>query len=239
MSKKSSAQKFTPFLREIRKRLLFVAAIFVISSGLGFIYYEKIILLVLRLFQLDGINIVFTSPFQFMNLAISSGLFIGVVVVFPLVLIQFLSFIKPALNAKEYRTIISLIPLSIFLFVFGFIYGSIMMRYVVAIFYKRSQGLNIGNMLDISKLLSQIITTAALMGLAFQFPIVLTILIKLRVISLQAIASQRLIAYSTSILFAALLPPTDLVSLAFLTLPLVILFETTLLLNRFVLKTGK
>jgi len=52
----------------------------------------------------------------------------------------------------------------------------------------------------------------------------------------QALKKQRVIAYAGAIVFAALLPPTDLLSLLLLTLPLVILFELTVLLNKTVPK---
>jgi len=60
------------FGMEVRKRLFFVASIFLISSALGFIYYEKIITTSLGIFNLEGINIVFTSPFQFLELSVNS-----------------------------------------------------------------------------------------------------------------------------------------------------------------------
>ena len=188
---------------------------------------------------MEGINIVFTSPFQFIELSINSGLLIGLIAVFPLMIVQCLSFLKPALKKSEYRLVISLLPLSIFLFVFGFTYGIYIMRYVLIVFYEKSLALDIGNFLDVSKFLSQILLTSALMGLAFQFPVVLTILMRLKVIKYKALIKQRLIAYSFSVIFAAFLPPTDLLSLALLTIPLVILFETTLLLNKVVFKAHR
>lgn len=231
------ANRYFPYLMEVRKRLFFVASIFLISTTLGFIYYEKIITTSLGIFNLEGINIVFTSPFQFIELSINSGLLVGLVAIFPLMIIQVMAFLKPALKKSEYRLVISLLPLSIFLFIFGFTYGIFIMRYVLVIFYERSLALSIGNFLDVSRFLSQILVTSALMGLAFQFPVVLTILMRLRVITRQALSKQRMIAYSSSVIFAAFLPPTDLLSLALLTVPLVILFETTLLLNKVVFKT--
>lgn len=221
---------------EVRKRLFFIASIFLISSALGFIYYEKIITTSLGIFNLEGINIVFTSPFQFLELSINSGLLVGLIAVFPLIIVQVLSFLKPALKKSEFKLVISLLPLSIFLFIFGFTYGIFIMRYVLVIFYEKSLALSIGNFLDVSKFLSQILLTSALMGLAFQFPVILTVLMRLRVITYSALSKQRMIAYSSSIIFAAFLPPTDLLSLALLTVPLVILFETTLLLNKVVFK---
>ncbi len=229
--------RYLPFIVEIRTRLAFLLSIFVIASILGFIYYEKIIVFTLGLFNLAGINIVFTSPFQYVNLAISSGLLIGLVAVFPLIIFQVLSFLKPALSPKEHRTLVVLIPGGILLFAIGFSFGIFIMRYVLVLFYQKSVELEIGNLLDISRFLSQILLTSALMGLAFQFPIVLTALMRLKVLKYEDIAKQRPLAYALSLIFAAFLPPTDLLSLALLTIPLVFLFETMLLLNRFVLKS--
>jgi len=234
-----SFEKFFPFLMEIRKRLLFLVALMFVSAAFGFLYYERIIRLILRLYNLEGVNIVFTSPFQFMGLAVSSALTVSIITVLPIFIIQFLSFIKPALKPREFRMVVSLIPVSLVLFIFGFGIGSLMMKYIVEIFYQKSLELEIGNLLDISKLLSQIIVTSALMGLAFQFPIALTLLLRLKIVKYKAMASQRMLAWAASIFFAALLPPTDILSLVALTAPLIILFETTLFLNRFVFRPVK
>jgi sec-independent protein translocase protein TatC len=179
---------------------------------------------------------VFTSPFQFLNLAVNSALVVGMIVAFPFTIAQLLSFLKPALRKKEYKTIITLLPLSIILFLFGFSYGTLMMKYMLVLFYEKSLSLNIGNFLDISNLLSKIILTSTLMGLAFQFPIILTVLMKFKIITHEALKKQRFIAWSVALIFAAFMPPTDILSLMLLTLPLVILFETTLIFNR-VMKT--
>lgn len=228
--------KYFPFLMEIRRRILFVLCIFLISGILGFVYYEKIVMFIIGLLNLKGINIVFTSPFQFINLAVSSGILIGTACSFPTIIQQILSFLRPALTKKEYKTIIILLPLSIILFIGGFAFGFSMMRYVISLFYAKSLELNIGNLLDITDLLSKILITSSLMGLAFQYPIVLSLLMRFKVVKYKTIVAQRPFAYVLAIVFAAFLPPTDIFSLILLTLPLVILFETTLILNKVFLK---
>lgn len=229
--------KFYPYLLEIRKRLLFIAALFGVATTIGFLYYEKIVIWALHFFNLTGINVVFTSPFQFFSLAVSSGMVVGLIVVFPLLLYQLISFLRPALNVKEYKVVLAGLPLAILLFIGGFIFGVFVMKYVVAIFYQKSIELKIGNILDIELLLSKIILTGALMGVAFQFPIVMTILMHLKIVKHKVFAAQRPIAYIIALIFVMFLPPTDLMSDVILFLPLVILFELTLLLNRVVLKT--
>lgn len=229
--------KYSPFFSEIRKRLIFTLSIFIICAAVGFMYYENIVHVILKIFALEGLNIVFTSPFQFLSLAVNSALLAGFIAVLPLGIFQILSFIKPALRGTEYKTVLTLLPITVVLFISGFTFGILIMKYVVMIFYQKSVELNIGNVLDVSLLLSQILTTAILMGIAFEFPIVLTIIMRLKILKFHAIAKKRLLVYVVSLIFAALLPPTDLLSLVLLFLPLALLFELTLLLNRYVLKS--
>jgi len=226
--------KNLPFLYEIRKRIFFVFSLFFVSAIVGVICYEKLIRLVFIILKMPAVNIVFTSPFQYMELAINSGMTLGLIVCFPLIIWQLISFLKPALKPKEFRIIILLIPISLILFVGGFGVGIWMMSYVLSLSYQKSVELSIGTMLDITSLLSKIIVTSSLMGLAFQFPIVMTALIQVGIIKAKIMSKQRPLVYTAAIIFAALMPPTDILSLFLLTLPLVILFELTLLLNKLI-----
>jgi sec-independent protein translocase protein TatC len=229
--------KFYPYLLEIRKRLLFVGSIFVIATIIGFFLYQNLVIFFLSFFSLKGVNIVFTTPFQFITLALNCGLIVGVVATIPILIFQLLSFLKPALQKREYRIIINILPLSLVLVAAGFVYGVIVMKYMVQIFYQASVSLRVGNVLDIEKFLSSVLLTGLLMGVAFLFPIVMTILMLLKVIKHSFFDNNRLYAYLIFIAFVILLPPPDLLSDLVLFVPLVILFELTLVLNRIFLKT--
>ncbi len=229
--------KYLPFLSEIRKRLFFVLAVFLIANVLGFIYYQKIVTFALSIFNLKGINIVFTSPFQFLTLAFSSSLLVATIVSFPLILFQVLSFLKPALRPREYTIILLLLPISLVLFIAGFGFGLVTMRYLITWFYQSSTELQIGNVLDVSKLFSQVLLISTIMGIAFQFPIIVTILVRLKVITYHVLEKRRLWAHSALFIFAAILPPADLLTTIILFIPLAVLFELTLLVNRWILKS--
>jgi sec-independent protein translocase protein TatC len=228
--------KYFPYLLEIRKRFLFVGSVFVIASIVGFFLYQKIITFVLNFFSLEGVNIVFTTPFQFFTLALDCGLIVGVVVVVPILIFQLLSFLKPALRGKEYRIIVNILPLALILLAAGFVYGVIVMKLLMQIFYQTSLSLQIGNMLDVENFLSKVLLTGLLMGIAFLFPIFMTVLMLLNLVKHSFFARQRIYAYLIAVLFVLLLPPPDLISDLILFAPLVILFELTLILNRIFLK---
>lgn len=232
----SSTNKYFAYLVEIRKRLLFAISLFIVSSIVGFIYYQKIIGLILNFYEMKGVNIVFTNPFQFFTLALNAGLAIGIAITIPILVYQILSFLRPALKSKEYRRIMALLPIAFVLFVFGFFYGVAMMRYVVQIFYQASTALSIGNMVDIESFLSSVLITGLLMGVAFLFPVVMSLLMQLGIIKYSSFVHQRSLAYVVFVIFVILLPPPDLFSDVVLLAPLVILFELTLILNRTFLK---
>lgn len=224
--------KYSPYLMEVRKRLFFTVSLFAIGMAAGFFYNDQIVKFLIDILSLKGINIVFTSPFQFISLAIATGVATGITFAFPLIIAQVISFLRPALRPKEYKMVLGFLPFSIFLFLVGFVSGIWMMKWQVELFLSRSVALGIGNILDISHLLTIVIITSALMGIAFQIPIVLLVLMRLGVVTRKQLGRQRPWVYLGSFIFAVLLPPDSVIFDILATLPLVILFEITLLLDK-------
>lgn len=224
-------EKYLPYFKEIKKRLYITAAIYLAATIAGFVFNEPIIRFLINALSLEGINIVFTSPFQFINLAISCGLVTGVVVIFPLIIFQVLHFLKPALKRKEFAMVTRFIPICLVLFVLGFVFGAVIMKWQIEIFLNKSQVFGIGNILDISGLLSTVFLTSAIMGLGFQFPLVLLLLMRLGLVDSKQLSKKRPWVYLGSFIFTLFLPPDSVLADVVLTLPLIILFESTLFIN--------
>ena len=224
--------KYSPFVKEVRKRIIFTVSVFAISTISGFIFYEKIIKFLINILGLNNINLVFTSPFQYINLAISCGVAIGLILVSPLFAYQILSFLKPALKAREFKMVVGFLPVSLVLFVIGFGFGALVMKWQIEVFLISSVSLGIGNVLDINRLLSTVILTSSLMGIGFQFPIVLILLMRVGVIKHNQLSKQRHWVYLGAIIFAILLPLDSILADILLAAPLVILFELTLIIDR-------
>lgn len=228
------SSKYSLYLVEIRKRILITVFVFAISTVSGFIFYEQIIKFIIVLLSLERVNIVFTSPFQFINLAISCGVAAGLIITFPLLIYQVLSFLKPALREREFKMIVKFLPFFIILFLIGFSFGIFVMKWQIGIFLAKSESLGIGNILDISRLISTVLLVSVMMGLAFQFPTVTLLLMRIGIISSDTLSKRRLWVYLGSLLFVMLLPADSILTDILLALPLIGLFEITLILNRIV-----
>lgn len=223
--------KYSPFLIEIRKRIFVTLSVFAVGMIGGFIFYEIIIKFLIEILSLKSINIVFTSPFQFINLAINCGVASGLILVFPLLIYQTLSFLRPALRAQEYKMVVRSLPFSIILFLIGFLFGFLIMKWQIQIFLTNSISLGIGNVLDISRLLSTVLMTSALMGIGFQFPIIILLLMRIGIIKQHQLSKQRKWIYLGSFIFTILLPADSILADILLTLPFIIMFEFTLILD--------
>lgn len=224
--------KYLPYLQEIQKKLFILVCTIIFSGVFGFIYYQPILRSIMGIFDLRGISLVLTSPYQFFDLAINTGLATGIVTAFPIFIYFIVGFLKPALDEKELKIIKSLIPISLLLFIAGFAFGTWVMQFVISIYSQTAVDFNINNIWDISNFFSQTIIMGVCLGLVFEMPVVLTILMRLKLVSRNFISSNRKFFYTFIIIAAALMPPSDIISLAILTIVPLFLFEVALLLNQ-------
>jgi sec-independent protein translocase protein TatC len=225
-------KKYTPYLREVQKHFWITIAIFGVGATIGFMYYQDILSFVMKRLNLSGINLVLTSPTQFIDLAIQTGIILGFLLATPYFIYCLLQFVLPALQAKERQVVLSMLPLGFALAIVGFGFGVWIEQFVISLYAKTTVDFNIGNYWDVGHFFEQFMIMGFCMAMVFQLPIILTIMLRLKVIQRSMLTKNRKFVYAAIIIFAAILPPTDLLSLTLIIVPLVFLFEGALLLNR-------
>ncbi len=225
------ANRFMPYLEDIRKRLYRVVILFSVLFITGFFGAARILKFVIGEFHIDGVTIAVSSPFQFANLAMDIGFFVALVVCIPYGIYTVYSFISPALISKEKNVLLRSVPYSVGLFLFGFLYGFAVLYYALELLAQVNISIGIQNIWDITEFISQMFLTATLLGVLFEFPIIITILLRFNIIEVQFLKDKRKLAHFLTFCFVSLLPPTDGLSLVIMSLPLVILYEVTILLN--------
>ena len=224
-------EKFLPFLEDLRERLYRGVVLFIVFFFGGFFSAGIILKKILNLVHIDQVIITTSSPFQFVDIAMDVGFFLAIMVSVPYIIYSFYAFIAPALTRNEKIQLFKSIPLSMGLFIVGFFYGFFILYYGLGLLASMNISLGIANFWDIGRFLSQMFITSALLGLIFEFPLFLSLLIKLGIITPQILKNNRRVAYFLTVCLTALLPPTDGVSLIAMALPLVLLYEGTILLN--------
>jgi sec-independent protein translocase protein TatC len=235
---KNFVSKFTPYLEDIRRRLYATAIVFGVASILGFLSTSYLLTYLLSFFNIKDVVISTTSPFQFTNLSFDFAIFWGLVVASPVFVYNLFMFLRHALTKRERGLFFLLIPLAIILFIFGFLYGFAIMYYALILLAEINVAIGIKNIWDIGMFLSQIILTSALLGVLFQFPIIFTFIIRSGLLGVDVLRRNRRVAAVVIFIFVSILPPTDGLSLLVMALPLIILYEVTILVNSGVKNTS-
>ena len=224
--------KYGIYLEEVRKKLLLLTKIFAVTFIAGFALTSPAIKILLRYVDIPGVTLVTTSPFQLIELAMSMGFFTACIFTVPIFVYHLYSFLKSALLPKERRIFVLSMPLAVILFLVGFLYGCGMLYYGIKLIALTNVGLGVVNYWDINTFISQIVLTSSLLGLLFIFPLVITFLVRLGIISINFLRSKRKHAIVVIFIIVSLLPPTDGLSLILMAAPLILIFEITVLFNR-------
>jgi sec-independent protein translocase protein TatC len=224
--------KYGPYLEDIRVRLYRTVIVFIVFFLAGFSFAGPILRTLLKAFKLQNVIVATTSPFQLANLSMDIGYSVAVSLIIPIVLYQFYSFSSSALSAKEKKSLLIYVPVSIVLFLFGFIYAFAILYYSFELLSVFGNSIGVQNIWDIELFVSQTYMTALLLGLIFQMPLVLTMLIRFGIMKVEYLRKKRRIAWVVVVIFVSLLPPTDGLSLIVMSLPLILLYEASIFINR-------
>lgn len=229
---KENIKRFLPFLEDLRSRLYRGVVLFIIFLVIGFVSAGIILKKILKLVHIDQVTIATSSAFQFTEVALDIGFFLGIIVSVPYMIYSLYDFTMPALTRVEKIKLLKSVPLSIGLFILGFVYGFFILYSAWGLLADINIRLGIANYWNIGKFLSQMLITSVLLGLIFELPLLLSLSIKLGILTPHVLKKHRRIAYFLTLCLTALLPPTDGVSLLVMALPLVVLYEGTILLNK-------
>ncbi len=228
-------KKFAPYvayLDELRRRIHRIALFFLFFFIVGFFLTVPLFRFASPYLPIKDVAIVATSPFQFLDLSMDTGIFIAIIATLPIIMYHIFSFLKDGLVRREKIIFILLIPLGLVLFLGGCVYGFSTIYYSFGVIAEINMGLGIQNYWDISKFLSQIILTSVLLGVVFLFPIILSLLMRLNIMDATFLKRHRRHAVLVLFIITSLLPPTDGVSLLVMVVPLILLYELTIMCNR-------
>lgn len=225
-------KNYGPYLNDIWRRIYYIAIFFIVIFVAGFFSAGYVIKFFITAFHLKDVVIAVTSPLQFLDVSVDIALFLAIFATTPFALYQLYAFLKPAVSQREFKALFWTLPLSFFLFALGFAYGFFTLYWGLQMLATLNVSFGLQNIWDIGLFLSQLAITAALLGAIFQFPIIMSILLKFNILNREFLIQKRRVAYAFIIIIVSLLPPTDGVSLLIMSVPLVGLYELTILYDR-------
>jgi len=180
-------------------------------------------------------RLIFTALHEAFFTYLKVSFFAAMFLAFPVIATQFWRFLAPGLYKNEKGALAPYLVLSPVLFFMG---GALVYYFIFPLAWKFFLGfetpggdgaLPIQLEAKVNEYLSLVMKLIFAFGISFQLPLVLTLLARVGVCTSRGLASKRKYAVIMTFVFAALMTPPDLISQIGLAIPILILYEISII----------
>ncbi|WJY27194.1 MULTISPECIES: twin-arginine translocase subunit TatC [Sporosarcina] len=220
-------------IEEIRKRLITIVVFFAVAVIGGFLLAKPLIKFLKTNGPAADLSLNAFNVIDPIAIYLKVVVFIGIIIILPIIMYQFWAFVSPGLLETERKVTLSYIPFAFVLFLAGISFSYfVLLPYVVKFMFTLSQDLGITQTIGINQYFSFLFQILLPFGFVFQLPVVLLFLSRLGFLNPNVLTKFRKIAYFVLFVIAAFITPPDIVSHLFVTVPLFLLYEVSILIAR-------
>lgn len=228
------SQPLIEHLIELRTRIIYSAYIIFCGFLVSWFFSEQIFDIIrqpISPYLPDGL--VFTAPMDKFIAHLKVSFLAGVIVTAPAWIYQVWRFIAPGLYRKERKYVVGFISFGTGLFLTGIAFVYFVVFPMAFKFLMTFGGSADKPMITIGEYLSFFFITAMAFGAAFEIPLILTVLGMMGIIDHKFLASKRRVAILILAVISAVITPPDALSMILMLIPLIFLYEMSILLVKF------
>ena len=219
-------------LTELRSCLVKAGAALVSGTAVSFYYLEQIIA---ALTAPVG-QLYYLRPAEAFMVYLKIALLVGLILASPVVLFQLYSFVRPALTLREKHYALCTIPIIIVLFLGGMLFSYYLVFPRAVEFFLGFGAERVSPLISMESYLDFLLMLVVPFGFVFNIPVVLLLLAYLKLLPVNALGRYHKHVILAAFILAAFITPTpDIITQSLLALPMVVLYEVSLLLCRFLL----
>lgn len=224
---------FLEHLEELRKRLV-VSIIAVSTAAIGCYYFWRPLLRLAKKPLPAGYKLHYMNVMEPFIGRFRVAVFAGIFIAFPILLYEFLAFAAPAMKSKEKRFVYPALVLMIILFACGVVFGFYYLLPVsIKWLFGQSEG-QLSPMITFDGYVNFVSLFLLAMGVGFETPIAILFLIKIGAVKPQTLRKNWRVAYIIILTLAAIITPDwSPITMFVMALPMIILYELSLVLARF------
>ncbi|SDB99147.1 twin-arginine translocase subunit TatC [Shouchella lonarensis] len=217
---------------ELRRRILVILSFFVVALIGGFFLAVPLIQLLQEAPQVQEMSLnafrLTDSLWVFVNFAVITA----VILIIPVILYQLWAFVSPGLKESERKATLAYIPIAFFLFLGGIAFAYfVLLPFVIGFMSTMASRLDIEEMYGISEYFSFLFQLTLPFGALFQLPVIVMFLTRLGVVTPALLRKIRKYAYFVLLVIGALITPPDLLSHLLVTVPMLILYEVSIVIS--------
>jgi len=169
-----------------------------------------------------------------------TSLYAGFIISFPYVIYQLWKFISPGMKDNERKNSRGFIIISSLLFFIGVLFGYfIIIPLSINFLANYNVSSEILNEIDISSYISLIRSSSIAAGFVFELPIIIYFLTKVGLVTPKSLKKYRKFALVIVLILSAIITPPDIASQIIVAIPILILYQVSILISRIVVRNQK
>lgn len=223
-------------LEELRKRIIISLIAFVTFFIIGFIYVKELYKWFIQDLEM---KLMVLGPSDIIWIYVMLAAIIAIAGTIPVLAIQIWMFVKPALKLEERKITLSYIPVLFFLFVLGLAFGYFVIHPMVLNFL-----MNMGADMFLTNFTAEkyfrfILNMTIPFGILFELPAAIMFLTSVKILNPFVLVKIRKYAYFVLFVIAIVITPPDIMSDFIVIVPLLLLYEISINLSKFVYRMQK
>lgn len=218
-------------LRELRNRLLVCAALLLVSALVGLHFAPRIVEMLLEIGRSYEYRFVYIAPQELLMQYFSTALLIGVCATLPVLFYETWAFVRPGLRKNENLIFLLAMIFGLLCFCLGVWFAyRIMLPFMLYFLASVSGGSGVSAAVSVQNYMAFLMTVFLVFGIVFELPVISILLTQMGLLRVSWMRKGRRVVIVLIFVAAALITPPDVVSQIMVALPMLALYEMSILL---------
>lgn len=224
-------------LKELRNRLIICLVCFTAAFLFCLNYAVDIVSLLTDIGRSYGYHYVYIAPQELLLEYFSVALIAGIGLVFPVLAYQIWAFICPGLKRKENILFVLAVLFGLAFFVTGVLFAyKIMLPFMLEFLIGIKAGTYITASISVQNYISFLLTVFLIFGIVFELPVLSVLLTQMGLVKVAWMKKGRRVVIVLIFLIAAFITPPDIVSQIIVAIPMIGLYEFSILVCSVLIK---
>lgn len=219
-------------LDELRSRIIYSLVALALAFGLCFWQSGVILDIAAAPLPVADQALIVLAPTEAFMTTVTVSMYAAIIAVAPFISYQIFAYILPAFSPRERRIILPLVIAIPALFIAGVFFAYFVVMPAAVDFLLSFNSEQFRTELRAREYYSFLSTTLIAGGIVFQVPVIVLALVRLRIVTIAQLKKNRRYAYLGIAVVAAALPGVDPITMLIEMVPLLLLYELSILLAR-------
>ncbi|BBI31838.1 twin-arginine translocase subunit TatC [Cohnella abietis] len=220
-------------LGELRKRIIYCLIVFVLGLVGGLFGAQPVFDYLVAAAPTENLKLNVFSPWDAIGLYMKFAIIISFILAIPHTMFQLWAFVRPALGKQEQRATLRYVPWALVMFLIGLAFSYFVVFPMAYLFTEKiTETMGLEQTYGVAQYFAFLFNILIPISLLFELPLVILFLSRIGIVTPDLLKRIRKVAWFVLIIIGVMITPPDVVSDLLVAVPLILLYELSVLLSR-------